>query len=87
MQLSLSWIDCILYRLLFTHQSTGMEPGLWNINTKVEGSEFSGVALKLKSDMALVKMEGDLLRLEVGGEDKVMHKPHPDNVNTGYIYF
>ncbi len=73
MQLSLTWTDFILYSLLFTHQSTGMEPGLCNINTKAEGSEFRGAALKLKSNMALVKMAGQERRLETGREHEVIH--------------
>lgn len=59
--------DLDLDTLFFTHQSTGIPPGLWKINTKVEGSEFRGAALKLKSSMTFsVKMVGEEIWLETG---------------------
>lgn len=69
MQLSLAVFDCFLCTLLFTHQSTGTEPGLWNINTKMEGSEFRGLALKLHANVVLKKTEAQLLRLDEGRDD------------------
>lgn len=41
-----------------THHSTGLEPGLWNINTKIEGSELRGAAPKSNSSLVSVKTKG-----------------------------
>lgn len=53
-----------IYFTVFTYQSTAIVPGLWNINRKIEGSEFRGAEPKLNSNIALVKVEEPLCRLK-----------------------
>ena len=48
-----------------SHQSTGMLPVFSNMSSMQEGSEPSGAAPKFKSNMAVVKTDGQRRRLQV----------------------